>query len=852
MENREFSELYGVFRFAKPNMKEIIYMNGVKINCILSLISFALLCLLVGQAWCDFAVVQNNAPACSVVVPENPSLQEEYAVEELLHFVEKFTGVILPEMPDSQPLPAGNVILIGSADNNRYIDELYNKGVISREKELDEEEFIIRVVSDSGRDLLVVAGGQNGGVIYGVYTLVEKMIEGITNFTPADVDFYVPRVRSVVVGAINMRDAPFYPVRCSLTSEDSTWLSRHRINASGAEGVWSGTGLDDGLSTAFKYVDDKRFDDMQDESFDKRQDRISELKSRLIELKTKGIDSYLFMYVMGEPTKAMLANHPELLGDTVYYRHSRNGSWYRPLSWTNPESRELIKDLVKSIVRTYSPWLSGFHLRSWGAETFAPAGNGNDQQKLLWEVYYDIVDAAREVDPDFKFLISGYDQSWLRDPGRTYAAQLPEGTLFMRKWGLDGEPVSDPGVPFNYINSIGSLGERVLIFSHDVEEVVPLWMIEADLFVEGVRKYADNPAVNGLGGFTLQGEGGMAHIDKIVSSRIVWNPHLDYVALMRNYFTSYYGPWAADRILLALRTNGATLSDYFTDHAGSLSLTGGYGYGSYGYGTKLWSILGEGAVEDTLSMPDMKTVAYAKGRFMSLLPRQQEAANEMMDAANSIWPATEDADRDYFDALHIMKMWVRFFESRLRLVEAREAELRGDIREQIMQKLSSAMEYAREMQAEISEIKKFTPVFNYNDDSARKLLVDTIAEEIEFLRNFVPAEVNDFDEPSQSDEELALAIEELISHPNPNDGRATFCYNLASYADEVTIIIYNIRGKRVRTIAGASAEKGYNEESWIAEDDDGSKLANGVYFYKMVAERDDERVQEIGKLSILR
>ena len=83
-------------------------------------------------------------------------------------------------------------------------------------------------------------------------------------------------------------------------------------------------------------------------------------------------------------------------------------------------------------------------------------------------------------------------------------------------------------------------------------------------------------------------------------------------------------------------------------------------------------------------------------------------------------------------------------------------------------------------------------------------------------------------------------------------GRATFCYNLTSDADEVTITIYTILGKRARTIAGASARTGYNEESWEAEDDDGRKLASGTYFYKMVVERDGEKVQEIGRLSIIR
>ena len=82
--------------------------------------------------------------------------------------------------------------------------------------------------------------------------------------------------------------------------------------------------------------------------------------------------------------------------------------------------------------------------------------------------------------------------------------------------------------------------------------------------------------------------------------------------------------------------------------------------------------------------------------------------------------------------------------------------------------------------------------------------------------------------------------------------RATFCYELTASADEVTINIYTVLGKRVRIIAGASARAGYNEEMWEAKDDDGEKLASGTYLYKITAKRDDREVQKISKLSIIR
>ena len=841
--NQRISES-GLFRSGIRDQKS-------KIVCILCFVSFMF--LWPGHTWGIFHVVRSKVPVCSIIIPEKPSLQEKFALDELDYFVEKFTGQKLDKRLDSEPLPAGNVILIGTPDSNKYIGELADRGLILWKKNSSEEEFIVKVVNDDNQDFLVV-GGQSRGVIYGVYTVVEKMIERIMEgVTPIDLDFNVGTSQSLAVGTLNIRSTSFYPIRCSLSQENYRWMSRHRVNVSGAEGVWTGTGIDDGLGTAFKYVQDQQFDDMQDETSAKRMDRIVELQARLMELKRAGIDSYLFMYVMGEPTKAMIKNHPELLEGTVPYPFSRDGFGYQPISWTKPEARELIKELVRSIVRTYSPWLTGFHLRAWGGETRAPAGSDPEQQELLWEIYFDIIEAAREVKPDFKVLISGYDQSWLKDPDRLHAAKLPQGTLFVQKWGIDGEPTSDPGIETSHINGLGEYGHRILVLSHDVEEVMPLWMLEADLFVEGVRKYADDPDVRGLGGFTIQGVNSFGHLDKIVSARAGWDPYEDYVALMENYLGSYYGTFAGRHILAALRINSLTLADYFSDYAGSLSLTGKYGNGSRGYATRFWDIIGAEAVEDTLSIQNLETVEYAKERLASLLPRQQEAANEMIAARERILPATTQAEGDYLDGMHLMKMWVRFFESRLRLVEARESGLRSHDREQIMQKLSSAIEYSREAQMEVAEIKTFTPIFNYDDELARESLVAAFDEEIAFLQNLDPTKILVTQEQNGTAGELDLALTEMISHPNPivSDG-ATFCYNLASSADRVTITIYTIQGRRVRTITEASARAGYNEESWEAEDDKRRKLANGTYLYRMVAERDGKKVQRIDKLSIVR
>jgi hypothetical protein len=811
-----------------------------------------LLCVCINCAWCDFAIIQNGKPSCSIVMPENPTDQEKFAISELNVFIDKLTGIALEKKSDSSPLPEGNSILIGIYGDNRYIDDLSSRRLISHKNELAEEETIVKVVHDGERTHLVITGKQGRSVIYGVYETIESMIKKATGFSIVDTDFYLTHVPSIVINDLNIRSKPFYPIRSTIAQEDPVWLSRHRLNVSGAEGVWSGTGIDDGLGSAFKYVYDSQFDDMQDETLIQRWKRIDNLRDRLWKLNETGIEPYLFMYVMGEPTKAMMRNRPDLLDDEVEYQNSRNGESYRPISWTKPESRNMIKELVKSIIRTYSPQLKGFHLRSWGWETRAPSGDNAQLQEQLWDIYFDIISAAREVDPNFKFIISGYGNSWLKDPDSNYIAKLPKGSILMQKWGVDGEPTNDPEISNDFIGTVSKYGQRIVIISHDVEEAMPLWMVEADLFAKGVRKYANTSNLNGLGGFTLQGDIGLAHLDKIVSSRLNWSPNENYVALMKNYLISYYGVTSAEYILSGIRYNTKALSDYFSDYAGTLSLTGEYGNGSRGYATRFWNIIGRDAVKDTLSMPDLKNVQYAKERLVSLLPVQQKSANDMYSAKKSLYPVSDQALSDYYDGMHLMKMWVRFFESRLRLTEAKESGFKGETSEQVKQKISSATEYSREMQGEIARINKFVNVFDYKDDTARDSLIKPINEEIEFLKSFDPKSIISMIGQSSKYDESYLAINNLLIHPSPASVSATFCYELESNADDVTITIYTISGRKVKSIIGASAIKGYNEEMWDTRNDDGDKVANGTYFYKMVAEKDSKKVQRIGKLSIIR
>ena len=100
--------------------------------------------------------------------------------------------------------------------------------------------------------------------------------------------------------------------------------------------------------------------------------------------------------------------------------------------------------------------------------------------------------------------------------------------------------------------------------------------------------------------------------------------------------------------------------------------------------------------------------------------------------------------------------------------------------------------------------------------------------------------------------EEPVSITHLLNVPNPIRTNTVFTYNLAQAPDQVTVKIYTVSGRLIRTIEDASARRGYNETDWDARDENSERLANGVYFYKVIVETDGCKIEKIGRLAVLR
>lgn len=801
----------------------------------------------------DIPIVRAGKALATIQIGASASEQEQFAAQEIQTFIHNFTEVPLTVVTNREPTSTPTIIVLGTQESNPAIKALS----IDIDAELGKEGYRIKTVEAGAETVILIGALTERGVIHGAYGFIEACISSVTGLSPVHVDLLVIPTRNLSLPYLDEKSRPFYPVRAVLDTVDPVILARHRINMSGAEGVWTGTGIDDGLGTAFKYIDSDEFEVWQDEPRLQRRERIEQMRERFDALHRRGIDSYLFMYVTGEATEALIRKRPNLFGPPVAYGTSRDGVSYRPFCWSRPEVHDVVRDLVTEVVRTY-PTLSGFHLRSWGVETRAckcpECGDRTDRgQHLLWEIYFTLIRAARGVRPDFKFYISGYDRSWLKDPDRNYIQHLPKGTIFSQKWGIDGEPVPDAEVSTDRLKTYGELGHHFIVLSHDVEEVMPLWMLEGDMFVQGVRQLANDPDSLGLAGFTAQGANqGFGRLDRVLSARLNWDVDLDYVKFLENDLTTRIGSDAARYILQALRINSWTLSSYFDDYAGSLSVTGKYGDGSRGYATRFWNVVGRRAVEDILSIPDLASARYAAGRYVSLLDQQRTAVDEMAKALEVAVPATLKEASELNDTVHLMRLWSFLFESRVRLVEAVILGYQDGTKDQIRKKLDSGIELSKSVRSAVQSIEAFVPVFGYSNRTLEESVTQQIDEEISWLTNLDAALLIRTDGSDSGQNTPPIEIRSFYSHPNPSRDRTTITYELSRYADEVSIAIYTTSGRRIRRLQHAPTGKGYNELLWDGRDEDGEPVANGAYITKIRATSDGHETQAVGRIAILK
>ncbi len=72
------------------------------------------------------------------------------------------------------------------------------------------------------------------------------------------------------------------------------------------------------------------------------------------------------------------------------------------------------------------------------------------------------------------------------------------------------------------------------------------------------------------------------------------------------------------------------------------------------------------------------------------------------------------------------------------------------------------------------------------------------------------------------------------ARPNPFNPTTAIGYTMVA-AGVAEIVVYDVRGRLVRTLVSGRVSAGYNEVVWDGRDDSGNRVASGVYLYQLRA-----------------
>lgn len=99
-----------------------------------------------------------------------------------------------------------------------------------------------------------------------------------------------------------------------------------------------------------------------------------------------------------------------------------------------------------------------------------------------------------------------------------------------------------------------------------------------------------------------------------------------------------------------------------------------------------------------------------------------------------------------------------------------------------------------------------------------------------------------------------LKLQNLFAFPNPFDqsGTAFSFVMLGSENADIKIDVMTITGRKIVAIERRGVAPGYVQIPWNGLDDEGSDLANGVYFYRLSAKTSGKHVEQLGRLVKLR
>jgi hypothetical protein len=182
-----------------------------------SILLLVQICVCLDAGAQQFKLVNMGHSTCRIIIPEKASIVEIQAAKVFQDYIHRISGASLPIETDNTKMMAGE-ILIGHV-NRAALKELPIE-------KLQESGLLIKTTANA----LIITGGAGRGVLYGVYTFLEKYL-GCRKYTSTVT--YVPKKKTIILSSINDQQVPvvtfredFYP-----DAYDPEYMDWHKLDS---------------------------------------------------------------------------------------------------------------------------------------------------------------------------------------------------------------------------------------------------------------------------------------------------------------------------------------------------------------------------------------------------------------------------------------------------------------------------------------------------------------------------------------------------------------------------------------------------------------------------------------------
>jgi len=166
----------------------------------------------------QLTLVSKGKPKARIIIPEKPTVIEVQSAKVLQDYVERITGATLALESDESE-PRSGEVLIGNVNRPEAKSVPIEK--------LGEDGLLIQATSTS----LLITGGTDKGVLYGVYTFLEKYL-GCRKYSAAVT--FVPKKKTIALGPINDMQLPAFAYREELypaNARDPEYMAWHKLDS---------------------------------------------------------------------------------------------------------------------------------------------------------------------------------------------------------------------------------------------------------------------------------------------------------------------------------------------------------------------------------------------------------------------------------------------------------------------------------------------------------------------------------------------------------------------------------------------------------------------------------------------